>query len=176
MGPAATVGLLAHVSDDPERLAWQPHAKSMSLGGLATHISNLPVWGGTILGASFFDLATLPLYVRAGAILPLGPVRQYVGENSHDPLELVIHPGADGRFLLYEDDGETFDYRRGRYRLIELRWEGARRRLTVAPATGRSAPSDPLPPVPRRFDVRIAGRHRHAELRYDGRHPTALTL
>ncbi len=122
------------------------------------------------------DLATLPLYVRAGAILPLGPVKQHTGENSHDPIELRVHPGADGRCQLYEDDGETFDYRRGRYRLIELRWDNAHRRLTVMPAAGESAPSDPLPPLPRRFDVSIAGDHRHAELHYDGRHPITLTL
>jgi alpha-glucosidase (family GH31 glycosyl hydrolase) len=122
------------------------------------------------------DLATLPLYVRAGAVLPLGPVKQYVGEDSHDPIELRIHPGADGRSQLYEDDGETFDYRRGRYRLIELRWEDARRRLTVMPATGESAPTKPLPPLPRRFNVSIAGSRRRAELHYDGQHPTTLTL
>src|SRR5919197_1597272 len=43
-----------------EKLAWKPHAKSMSLGGLATHLANLPRWGGTILSESFFDLAASP--------------------------------------------------------------------------------------------------------------------
>ena len=57
---ATTRRLLERLPDDANRLAWKPHQKSMSLGGLATHISNLPVWGGSILGASFFDLAAMP--------------------------------------------------------------------------------------------------------------------
>jgi alpha-glucosidase (family GH31 glycosyl hydrolase) len=122
------------------------------------------------------DLATIPLYVRAGAILPLGPVKQHVGGNSSDAFELRIHPGADGRFQLYEDDGETFDYQRGRFRLTEIRWDDAKRRLTVAPATGESAPTDSLPPAACRFNVTLAGAKRHAELRYDGRHPATLNL
>src|SRR5262249_11958401 len=51
------------------------------------------------------DLATVPLYIRAGAILPMGPVRQYTGEEVDGPLSLRVYPGADGRFQLYEDDG-----------------------------------------------------------------------
>ena len=117
------------------------------------------------------DLETLPLYVRAGAILPLDPVRQHLAEKSDAPNELRVHPGADGRFALYEDDGDSFDYRRGRYRLTELRWDDAARTLTVAPAAG---PSDPLPPVSRAFRVRVAGRPGTVALAYDGR--TAATV
>ena len=58
------------------------------------------------------DLATIPLYVRAGAILPMGPVKQYTGEQVDGPLTVHVYPGADGAFLLYEDDGQSFDYRR----------------------------------------------------------------
>ena len=57
---ATTRRLLDRLPADVERLAWRPHGKSMSLGGLATHISNLPVWGVTILNASSFDLAAMP--------------------------------------------------------------------------------------------------------------------
>ena len=60
------------------------------------------------------DLATIPLYVRAGAIIPFDPVRQYTGENANGPLSLSIYPGADGRFQLYEDDGVSFNYPQGR--------------------------------------------------------------
>ena len=52
--------LLDRVPDDAARLAWRPHARSMSLGGLATHIANLPVWAGTILNEPHFDLAAAP--------------------------------------------------------------------------------------------------------------------
>jgi uncharacterized damage-inducible protein DinB len=57
---ATTRRLLDRLPDDPLRLAWKPHVKSMSLGGLATHLSNLPAWGTTILNASSFDLVALP--------------------------------------------------------------------------------------------------------------------
>jgi alpha-glucosidase/alpha-D-xyloside xylohydrolase len=117
------------------------------------------------------DLETLPLYVRAGAILPLDPVRQHLGESTDAPTELRVHPGADGRFALYEDDGDSFDYRRGRYRLTELRWTDATRTLAIAPAEG---PSNPLPAVARTFHVRVAGRGDARVLAYDGR--TAATV
>ena len=57
---ATTRRLLERLPDEQSKLAWKPHVKSMSLGGLATHIANLPTWGVTILNASSFDLAALP--------------------------------------------------------------------------------------------------------------------
>lgn len=57
---ATTRKLLERLPDDKEKLGWKPHPRSMSLGGLATHISNLPVWGGTILNEAFFDMAAAP--------------------------------------------------------------------------------------------------------------------
>lgn len=119
------------------------------------------------------DLETLPLYVRAGAILPLGPIRQHLGDGGAAPGELLLHPGADGRFVLYEDDGDTFDYRKGRYRLTEFRWNDGARRLSVAPLAG---PSDPLPPEPRRYTVRVAGRDGAKTLHHDGRTAASLTI
>ncbi|HEV2445939.1 MAG TPA: TIM-barrel domain-containing protein, partial [Candidatus Sulfopaludibacter sp.] len=59
------------------------------------------------------DLETTPLYVRAGTILPMGPVKQFTEEKVDAPLEITIYPGANGTFLLYEDDGRSFDYRKG---------------------------------------------------------------
>jgi uncharacterized damage-inducible protein DinB len=57
---ATTRKLLERVPDDGVKLAWKPHTKSMSLGGLATHIANLPLWSGTILNEPFFDTAAAP--------------------------------------------------------------------------------------------------------------------
>ncbi|PXA87122.1 glycoside hydrolase [Nostoc sp. 3335mG] len=119
------------------------------------------------------DLETMPLYVRAGAILPLDPVRQHLDEQVGEPTELRIYPGADGRFALYEDDGDSFDYRRGRYRLTQLRWADATRTLSIAPAAG---PSDPLPSLPRDFRVRLAGGSGVVALAYDGRTPASVRL
>ena len=97
------------------------------------------------------DLETIPLYVRAGAILPFGPVKQYTGERSDEPLSIRVYPGADGEFLLYEDDGESFDYRRGEWMGVQMRWNDARRSLTMELAKG----SRLLPPASRRFDVTV---------------------
>src|SRR5262249_2131460 len=66
----------------------------------------------------FAPLDTLPLFIRQGAMLPLGPERLHVGERSLDPLTLEIYPGAgqaESHLTLYEDDGETTGYRTGAY-------------------------------------------------------------
>ena len=99
------------------------------------------------------DLATMPLHVRAGALLPFGPVKQYSDEAIEQPLSLVVYPGADGAFTLYEDDGRSFDYRRGEWMGIEMRWQNAQKRLTLQLASG----SRMLPPLRREIDVRLAG-------------------
>ena len=73
------------------------------------------------------DLETLPLYVREGSILPLGPLKQFTGEIVDQPLTLSIYPGADASFLLYEDDGTSFNYRKGEWTGIQTEWNDARR-------------------------------------------------
>jgi alpha-glucosidase/alpha-D-xyloside xylohydrolase len=82
------------------------------------------------------DLATLPLYVRAGAIIPTGPLRQYTSEPVDETLTLTIYPGADGSAFLYQDDGETFDFRTGAYTRVEMRWNESSRRLDLRLAPG----------------------------------------
>ena len=82
------------------------------------------------------DLETTPLFVRAGAILPLGPVKQYADEKRDQPLEIAVYPGADGSFLLYEDDGRSFNYRKGEWMGIQMAWNDARRTLGLHLATG----------------------------------------
>ena len=85
------------------------------------------------------DLETMPLHVRAGTILPLGPVKQYVDEPVDGPLSIVVYPGADGAFTLYEDDGKTFDYRRGEWMRIVMSWNDAARRLSLRLAPGSAS-------------------------------------
>jgi alpha-glucosidase/alpha-D-xyloside xylohydrolase len=82
------------------------------------------------------DLETMPLYVRAGAILPMDPVKQYTDEKVDAPLTVQIHPGADGNFMLYEDDGKTFDFRRGEWMGMDMAWSDARKTLTVRLVSG----------------------------------------
>jgi alpha-glucosidase/alpha-D-xyloside xylohydrolase len=82
------------------------------------------------------DLQTIPLYVRAGSILPLGPVKQFTGERSEEPLSVSIYPGADASFLLYEDDGSSFDYRKGEWMGIQMTWNDTRRKFNLHLASG----------------------------------------
>ena len=97
------------------------------------------------------DLETMPLYVRAGTILPLGPVKQHTGETVDQPLSISIYPGADASFLLYEDDGRSFNYRKGEWMGGELHWADTRRVLTLRLASG----SRMLPPSPKRIEVKL---------------------
>jgi alpha-glucosidase/alpha-D-xyloside xylohydrolase len=98
------------------------------------------------------DLETLPLYVRAGSILPLGPVKQYVDEKVDAPLHLSVFPGADASFLLYEDDGISFDYRKGQWMGIMMTWKDAGRTLELTLAPG----SRMLSPVSRTIEVQLS--------------------
>jgi alpha-glucosidase/alpha-D-xyloside xylohydrolase len=82
------------------------------------------------------DLATIPLYVKAGAIIPLDPVRQYTAQPTTGPTTLRIYPGADGEFTLYDDDGHTQGYLDGsdpQTQWIAITWDDARKRLTLRP-------------------------------------------
>jgi alpha-glucosidase (family GH31 glycosyl hydrolase) len=102
------------------------------------------------------DLETIPLYVRAGSILPLGPVKQYADEKVDEPLTISIYPGADASFLLYEDDGASFDYRKGEWMGVQMNWHDARRVLTLRLANG----SKLLPPLRRNIIVRMGSATR----------------
>jgi alpha-glucosidase/alpha-D-xyloside xylohydrolase len=79
------------------------------------------------------DLATMPLFVRAGAILPLDPVRQYTAEPATEPTAVRVYPGRDSEFRLYEDDGRSLDYTRGKFTRTRFRWDDQARRLTIEP-------------------------------------------
>lgn len=110
--------------------------------------------GGDVLRREV-DLETMPLYVRAGAILPLDPVRQYTEEPIDEPTTLLVYPGADGSFTLYEDDGNTLDYLRGEQTLTRFSWDDSKRRLTIEPAPG-TAGRETVAPQPKRFRVKLA--------------------
>ncbi|HEV2214363.1 MAG TPA: TIM-barrel domain-containing protein [Terracidiphilus sp.] len=90
--------------------------------------------GGEVTRA--VDLETLPLYVRAGAVVPMGPVRQYAAEPSDEPVTLRVYPGVDGRSSWYEDDGISLAYERGKCTRIECYWSDAARKLTLAWGAG----------------------------------------
>jgi alpha-glucosidase/alpha-D-xyloside xylohydrolase len=118
-------------------------------------------WSGqTVAGKQWLDrpvdLATMPIYVRAGAILTLDPVRQYTSQPVTEPTTLRVHLGADGSFTLYDDDGTTLGYRDGSDRKtvwLRFDWNDRARRLMVA----RDARMKTWPGGVRIFRVEIAG-------------------
>jgi alpha-glucosidase len=126
--------------------------------------TNERLHGGRVITKSV-DLATTPLYVRAGAVIPMGPVRQYVDEPSDEPLTIKVYPGADGSASLYEDDGKSFDYRHGAYMRIRLTWRDRDRRLSLALAPG----SKMLVQSPRPIRVRLAGSGTSKTVSFTGR-------
>ncbi|HEX4627836.1 MAG TPA: TIM-barrel domain-containing protein [Gemmatimonadales bacterium] len=110
------------------------------------------------------DLGTLPLFVRAGAILPLGPVKQHTGEQVDSPLALQIYAGADGTCAIYEDDGTSFNHERGDWMGLDVRWTDRDRRLDMrlAPGSRMRAPRE------RRMTVRLAGTPATREVTFSG--------
>jgi alpha-D-xyloside xylohydrolase len=96
-------------------------------------------YGGGQVVARQAPLDVMPLYVRAGAIIPMGPVVQYATQHPDAPYEVRIYPGADGKFTLYEDDNETYAYEKGQSARYDLSWNDATRTLTMGPRRGAFA-------------------------------------
>jgi alpha-D-xyloside xylohydrolase len=128
----------------------------------ATHrtvyLPDSPVWfdfwsGASLKGSREVEaeapLDRIPLFVRAGSIVPLGPEIEYVDEKPAGPVELRIYRGADGRFDLYQDEGDTYNYEKGAHALIPLRWSEADKTLTIGERAGQ------YPGMPREitFDI-----------------------
>jgi alpha-D-xyloside xylohydrolase len=91
--------------------------------------------GQEIVAAAPLD--RVPLYVRAGSILPLGPDLEYATEKQADPIELRVYRGANGNFTLYEDENDNYDYEKGTYATIPIHWNEARKTLTIGERAGK---------------------------------------
>jgi len=166
------------------RLAWRPPSE---LRALSTR--RLDPRQSTLLptGSDWYDFWTgrrhaggrsvvraypideFPLFVRAGAVVPLGPVLQYTDELPEAPFEIRVYPGADGSFVLYEDDGATYRYESGERATVALTWDDARRELRIGAREGR------FPGMTARRTLRIrlmeaapSGRVQEKTLRYAG--------
>ena len=85
--------------------------------------------GQTIKAPAPIDI--MPLYVKEGSIIPMGPFLQYSTEKPEDPVELRIYPGNDGKFTLYEDENDNYDYEKGIYSTITFKWDDAKKALTI---------------------------------------------
>ena len=107
----------------------------------------------------------IPLYVRGGSILPLGPDMQWSDELPGGDLELRIYPGRDCEFTLYDDDGVSYGYERGEFSLIPLRWDDDESVLTIAERSG----SFPGMAERRKITVKLIGSGKADKvLVYDG--------
>ena len=91
--------------------------------------------GGQTIGKET-PLDIIPLYVKAGAILPVGPEVQYATEKPWDNLEIRIYRGANGEFVLYEDENDNYNYEKGMYSTISFSWNEKQRTLTIGPRNG----------------------------------------
>jgi len=90
--------------------------------------------GKTIIKKTPRDI--LPLYIKSGSILPWGPKVQYAAEKKWDELEIRVYPGADADFILYEDEGDSYNYEKGSYTEIVFHWDDHSRKLTVGERKG----------------------------------------
>jgi alpha-D-xyloside xylohydrolase len=97
--------------------------------------------GSSVAGGRTIDAAApldrLPLYIRAGSILPLGPDEEWATEKPADPIELRIYRGADADFTLYEDENDSYNYEKGAYATIAFHWDEARQALTIGDRKGQ---------------------------------------
>ena len=112
------------------------------------------------------DMESIPVFVKAGSIIPTGPVKQSVAEKSEEPLVLNIYPGADASFSLYEDEGVNKNYENGLSSTICMSWDDSARKLTI----GKRAGSFEGMQAARTFKINVGGTEK--TIRYDGRKVT----
>lgn len=98
-------------------------------------------WSGTSTQGNreieaYAPLDRIPLFVRAGSILPLGPEIEYAEQKPAGPIELRVYRGADAAFNLYQDSGDSYDYEKGAHSVIPLHWSEATRTLTIGDRVG----------------------------------------
>jgi len=118
--------------------------------------------GNTTISASC-PLESMPLYVKAGSIIPMSPVMQFTSEDLSAPYEIRIYPGVDGIFTIYEDSDDGYDYEKNKYSTIELRWNDETKAITIGERLG----SFDNMVVKRKYRFIIAENKPYAEETYD---------
>jgi len=93
------------------------------------------VEGGQTIDADA-PIDIMPLYVKAGSIIPMGPDVEYATQKTNQPIEVRVYPGADGSFKVYEDENDTYNYEKGQYGTYTLKWNDKSRMLTISDRKG----------------------------------------
>jgi alpha-D-xyloside xylohydrolase len=106
----------------------------------------------------------VPMFVRAGSILPIGPAMQYIGQKPWDNLEIRVYPGADATFTLYEDEGDSYDYEKGIFSTIEFHWNEKKHQLIITDRKGQY----PGMLQKRKFNIQLVGTSLQKTIEYDG--------
>ena len=106
----------------------------------------------------------VPMFVKAGSIIPFAPVMQYAEESRWDELDIAIYPGADAEFTLYEDEGDNYNYEKGVYSTITFKWNDKKKTLTIDAVEGQY----PGMLGERKFNIKVAGENDGRTVRYDG--------
>jgi len=110
------------------------------------------------------DLATMPIYVRAGAIIPLDPIRQYTDEPVNEPTTIQVYSGDNGEFSLYDDDGRTLDYTKDIFSVILFRWDEVNRTLIISPENKMTGSNMQR----RKFNIVLIPGNIRKEIEYEG--------
>ena len=131
--------------------------------------------GSSVEGPRMMDAAApidkLPLFVRAGSIVPMGPETEWSTEKPEDPIELRVYRGADGEFTLYEDENDGYNYEKGVYATIPLHWDEAKHALTIGERKG----SFPGILTERRFQIVFVGENHGAGISAESRPDKVVT-
>ena len=110
----------------------------------------------------------VPMFVKAGSILPMAPVMMYAEESKWDNLDIIVYPGADAEFVLYEDEGDDYNYEKGVYSTITFKWNDRQKKLTIGAVQGEF----PGMLKNRKFNVRIVGQDGVRTVEYSGHEMT----
>jgi alpha-D-xyloside xylohydrolase len=121
--PASFDAIKTHSVYLPEGAGWTDFWTGETLKGGQTISREAPI-------------GIMPLYVKAGSIVPMGPLQQYAGEKKPAELEIRIYEGADGMFTLYEDENDSYNYEKGVYATIPFQWNGQSRELSIGERKG----------------------------------------
>jgi alpha-D-xyloside xylohydrolase len=134
----------------PKGAAWYDFWTGEELSGGKTVVKETP-------------LEIMPLHIKAGSILPVGPKVQYATEKKWDNLEIRVYKGANGNFTLYEDEGDNYNYEKGAFSTITFTWNDTKKVLTINDRSG----SYPGMLTERKFNITLVGAGKNAGYKFD---------